>query len=88
MNQARIEGATSVLGRRQGYKPLYLRETPVRDEVAKADTVLMESAWQPTPVEMEMLLKGATIHVGILSSTGHPPIKVTVGPLPEEGVVT
>jgi hypothetical protein len=87
MNQARIEGFTQELGRRQGYKPLYVRQTPVTDTVVNNTTMLLETAWEPTVEEIAMLLKGAKIHVGILS-VGHPPIKVTVGPVPDERVET
>jgi hypothetical protein len=78
MNQARIEGYTNELGRNQGYKPLYVRKTPVTDTVSAVPSVLQE---------IEMLIKGAKIHVGLLTSN-HPPIKVTVGPVPDERVET
>lgn len=87
MNHARIERHTNVLGERQGYKPLYVRKSNVVDGVSKNPTYLYETAWAPTPQEIELLLKGATIHVGILSAE-HPPIKVTVGPTPDESVQT
>ena len=84
MNHARIEKHTAVLGVKQGYKPLYVRETPVIDPTTKVKTLLHETAWTPTPHELELLNRGATIHVALLAA-GHPPIKVTVGPTPDEG---
>ena len=84
MNNAPIEGYTHVLGKEQGYKPLRVRKTDIVDQVSKASTVLYESAWEPSPLELQLLLRGAKVHVGIMSAN-HPPIKVTVGPAPDEG---
>lgn len=87
MNQARIEGFTNELGTNQGYRPLYVRKTLVVEPVSKLPSTLQESAWEPTLQEIDMLIKGAKIHVGILAAN-HPPIKVTVGPVPDEGIST
>lgn len=84
MNNTPIEGQTHVLGEQQGYKPLRVRKTPITDQTSKAATFLYESAWEPSPLELQLIMRGAKVHVGILSSH-QPPIKVTVGPAPDEG---
>ena len=78
MQIGRIEKATRVLGKQQGYMGL-----PVRDEVVSPDTACMVTAWLPTPAELALLNAGASVHVRILG-TVHPPIKVEVGPLPDQ----
>lgn len=42
----------------------------------------MTSAWEPTPAELAALNAGATVHVELLGTGMHPPIKVRVGPTP------
>jgi hypothetical protein len=81
MIQARILGYTNVLGVRQGYKPLYVKSTPIVDPISKNETLLIETAWTPTPEELDALVNGASIRVGLLCNT-HPPIKVDVGEAP------
>lgn len=81
MIHVRIEGYDKVIGEKQGYKPLFVRTTPVIDPVSKKETSLLETAWTPTPKQLEALNKGASVHVKLLT-TGHPPIKVDVGPTP------
>jgi hypothetical protein len=83
----KIFRASNVLGAAQGYKPLYVRKTPVVDPTTKNATFLQESAWVPTPLELDRIIKGASIYVGLLT-TVHPPIKVTVGPTPDEALET
>lgn len=87
MFNTRIRDATHVLGQDQGYKPLHIRKRKVIDPTSKAETFLQESSWTPTPKELEAIIRGAPIYVGLLSNS-HPPIKVTVGPLPDEGLET
>jgi hypothetical protein len=76
----RIEAATRVVGKSQGYFGL-----PVRDEVinctVNGPTPSMLTAWLPTPDELVLLNSGASVHVRILGTTP-PPMMVTVGPLP------
>jgi hypothetical protein len=43
----------------------------------------MTTAWEPTPEELDKLMKGALIEVRILGCT-HPPIRVMVGDVPED----
>jgi hypothetical protein len=75
MQIGRIERATRVLGKSQGYLGL-----PVRDEMFGEDPC-MTSAWLPTPAELEALNNGAAVHVKLLG-TQHPPILVEVGEPP------
>ena len=60
----RIEGATRVLGKGQGYL-----ELPIRDELHETangpGTPWMVTAWQPTPEELDKLNAGASVHVSI-----------------------
>jgi hypothetical protein len=78
----RIPGATRVLGKSQGYLGLAVRDELVHDTVNGAGTPAMTTAWEPTPAEIEAIVKGAPVHVQILG-TRHPPIMVTVGQPPE-----
>lgn len=78
-----IEGATRIIGKRQGYKGL-----PIRDEVAScsvngANTPRMVTAWTPTPDELAKLNAGASVHVCLLGRQ-HPPILVEVGEPPAD----
>lgn len=82
MNMARIVGFTDVIGKAQGYQPLYVRKTPVVDPTSKANTHLQETAWTPDPEELRRLNAGASVVVKVLSS-GHPPMQVCVGDVPE-----
>ena len=82
MQAGRIQGATRVLGKSQGFIGL-----PIRDGIAKSvldqpDVPYMTSAWLPTPKELDALNKGAAVHVRIVG-TQHPPIAVEVGEIPE-----
>jgi len=77
MQIGRIEGATAVHGKSQGYKGL-----PVRHEKTTDGTPIMVTAWIPTPDELAALAAGASIHVHILGSVP-PPMKVTVGEPPK-----
>lgn len=82
MQIGRIEGATRVLGKSQGYGGLPVRDEPIHCSVGGPDTPSMVTAWLPTPAELQALNAGAAIHVRILG-TGHPPISVTVGDPPD-----
>lgn len=71
----RITGCTRELGRAQGYRPL-----PVRDAKASNGAPFMETAWEPTPDELERLNKGATVRL-LIAGIEHPPVKIEVGPV-------
>lgn len=73
-----IEGMTRVIGKSQGYIGL-----PLKDFTYADGTPAMESAWFPTPKELEALAAGAPVILEVLGS-GHPPVKLSVGKVPEE----
>jgi hypothetical protein len=77
----RIEGATRVVGKSQGYFGLPLRDELIHDTVNGPGTPAMVTAWQPTPEELVLLNNGASVHVRILG-TAPPPMMVMVGPAP------
>lgn len=81
MHIGRIEGATRVIGKSQGYLGLPVRDETVNCTVGGEGTPAMVTAWLPTPEELALLNAGASVHVRILG-TGHPPIMVEVGPVP------
>lgn len=81
MHIGRIEGATRVLGKSQGYLGLPVRDVMVNCTVGGEGTPAMETAWLPTPEQIARIVKGSAVHVRILG-TSHPPIMVDVGPLP------
>lgn len=81
MHIGRIEGATRVIGRRQGYLGLPLRDEVIDEKVSGPETPVMTSAWLPTPEELAALNAGAAVHVRVVG-TMHPPIMVEVGPVP------
>lgn len=81
MQVGRIENATRVLGRSQGYLGLPVRDERVDCAVSGGDTPVMVTAWLPTADEIAAIVAGAPIHVRILG-TLHPPIMVEVGRAP------
>lgn len=78
---ARIEGATRVVGKSQGYLGLPIRDEIILEAVNGPATTSMVTAWEPIPEEIERLRAGSCVHVRILGDI-HPPILVTVGPVP------
>lgn len=79
----RIDGATRVLGKSQGYLGLPVKDDVIHCSVGGEDTPCMITAWVPTPAELAALNAGAAIHVRIVG-TAHPPIMLETGPVPEE----
>lgn len=77
----RIEGATRLLGKSQGYMGLPVRDELVNCTVGGQDTASMITAWHPTPAELAALNAGASVHVRLIG-VAHPPIMVEVGPTP------
>lgn len=69
---ARIEGATRVCGKSQGYLGL-----PVRDEIVDGVNI-MHTAWEPTPDEIERIKAGAKVIVSVIGNNPQP-IMLTVG---------
>lgn len=79
----RIEGATRVIGKAQGYLGLPLRDIRIECSVNGDATPAMETAWEPTPDELARLNAGAPIILRILGSA-HPPVNVYVGEPPKD----
>lgn len=78
----RIEGCTRVLGKSQGYLGLPVRDVKLNCSVGGEDTPAMQTAWFPTPDELAAINAGAPIHLTVLG-TGHPPVMLGVGDVPE-----
>lgn len=78
---ARIEGATRVLGKTQGYLGLPIRDELRDTSVDGPQTPVMVTAWEPTPDEITRLNNGALVYLTIVG-TGHPPVRVEVGTEP------
>lgn len=81
MLHGRIEGSTRVLGKGQGFNGLWIRDS--EEEVLGVMSPIMESAWFPTPDELDALLKGAPVILKIVAAM-HPPVLVSAGSPPEE----
>lgn len=74
----RIEGATRQLGKPADWpedKPCLTLS--IRDHRLESGDNVMESAWQPTPQEVEAISAGAHIHLWVWGE-GHPPVAITV----------
>ncbi|MDW7555393.1 hypothetical protein D9623_33680 (plasmid) [Azospirillum brasilense] len=82
MQIGRIEGATRVLGKSQGYLGLPLRDEVIDCPVNGAKTPCMVTAWTPTPDEIERMVSGAPVYLRVLG-VSHPPVMLTVGDAPE-----
>lgn len=82
MQIGRIQGCTRVLGKRQGYLGLPVRDVIISHTVNGPRTPAMETAWLPTPAEIEAIAAGAPIILRILG-TGHPPVMMEVGEAPK-----
>lgn len=91
MLSARIEGATRVVGKSQGYLGLPIKDEKVEVPAEIRDIVIdctvngrtpaMVTAWEPTPEDLVKLNAGASVHVRILGNRP-PPMMVEVGPVP------
>lgn len=77
---ARIEGATRVLGKPQDWEGDCL-SLPIKDHLLEDGSQVMESAWAPSPQELEALAQGANVKLWIWG-TGHPPVAITVDGAP------
>lgn len=53
----------------------------IKDQVTDDGTKYMESWWQPTPKELNDLLNGGCVRLGILGSI-HPPVFLTTSEPP------
>lgn len=81
MHIGRIEGATRVIGKSQGYLGLPLKDVTINCTVGGEDTPAMETAWLPTPEEISAIVAGAPVILRVLGSA-HPPVMVYVGNAP------
>jgi hypothetical protein len=77
----RIEGATRVIGKSQGYLGLPLRDEAISCTVGGPDTPCMVTAWEPTPAEIARINSGAPVLLRVLG-TAHPPVMIEVGDVP------
>ncbi|HLP70429.1 MAG TPA: hypothetical protein VK181_23225 [Rhizobium sp.] len=76
-----IAGHTRIIGKSQGYLGLPIRDIATDCPVNGPGTPAMETAWLPTPDEIEAINAGAPIILRILG-TGHPPVSLYVGEVP------
>lgn len=81
MQIGRINGATRVIGQSQGYLGLPLRDVIIDCPVNGPRTPAMETAWLPTPDELERIVAGAPVVLRVLG-TSHPPVMLEVGEVP------
>ena len=71
-----ISGCTRVCGKAQGFLGLPIRDALVNDRVL-GQVPAMQSAWEPTPDELDMLVAGGSVVITILGQTP-PPMMVSV----------
>ncbi len=81
MEIGRIENATRVIGKSQGYIGLPLRDETIVDCTNGKETPVMVSAWYPTMEELQALIDGAPIHLRLFG-TVHPPVMILTGDTP------
>lgn len=81
---AMIKYANRVCGKSQGYLGLPVRDVIIMDKATGVPTPAMETAWTPTPDELERLNKGANIIVRILGSVPPPMLVMVDDELPKQ----
>jgi hypothetical protein len=74
----RIEGATRVLGKSQGYIGLPVRDEKMVDGTTGDIVPTMTTAWFPDPAELAAINAGEAIHLRLFGSS-HPPVYIGVG---------
>lgn len=82
MEIGRIQNATRVVGKSQGYIDLPLRDVQLKCAVNGEGTPAMETAWFPTPEELIAINAGAPIILRVLG-TQHPPVFIYAGDQPD-----
>ena len=70
-----IKGANNVVGEKQEYTNLRVRKELV--DVDGQEHTMISSAWEPTPAEMQTILRGGSIILRILADR-QPPVKLEV----------
>jgi len=83
MQIGRIEGCTRVLGKSQGYLGLPLRDVVINCTVNGEGSPAMETAWFPTPAEIDAINSGAPVILRVLG-TSHPPVMLSTGNAPDD----
>ncbi len=78
---ARIENATRVIGKSQGFFGLPVRDELISERVLGNNIPCMTTAWEPTPEELQRLNNGAKVTLKIIG-VNHPPVLIEVGPCP------
>jgi len=73
-----IEGHTRIIGKSQGYLGLPLRDVILNSTVDGPETPGMETAWFPTPKEIEAIAAGAPIILTVIGFQ-HPPVMMSTG---------
>lgn len=76
----RIAGATHYLGAPKGWEPE--KDGNCRHLAVRVDDNVWQSAWEPTPQELELLVAGGSIVLSVVG--GQPPVMLTVEPPPQE----
>lgn len=82
MDIGRIEDATRVCGKSQGFLGLPIRDGVRECNVAGGQVPTMTTAWLPNPDELAAINAGAAIHVSI-DGTTPAPMMLSVGPVPQ-----
>lgn len=85
MIPGRIENASIMFGAPQGWdegRDGLVGVLPVRVDLEDGHTIL-RSAWFPTPAELEALLAGAPVILGVVDAGGHPVVQLGVGEAPQ-----
>lgn len=82
MQIGRISGCTRTIGKSQGYLGLPLRDVILDCSVGGDETPAMQTAWFPTPDELAAINAGAPIILTVIG-TGHPPVMLDAGELPD-----
>lgn len=85
MQIGRIQGATRVLGQRQGYLGLPLRDGVINDKVTGPGTPVMETAWLLSNDEIDQLRSGAPLILRVVG-TNHPPVMLYVSEQPSPSI--
>jgi hypothetical protein len=81
---AMIKGATRTAGKTQGYLTLPIRDVVIINKATGLETPAMDTAWTPTPDELDRLNKGANIVVRILGNVPPPMLVMVDTELPEQ----
>ena len=85
MQIGHIKGCTRTIGKSQGYIGLPLRDIRENCSVNGEHTPAMQTAWFPSPKEIEDIQAGAPIILTVLG-TVHPPVRMETGDLPDENL--